>query len=279
MSLEVEGRPLASRKQTPKGEKMRQTTALLTAATILAATLIAGVLQRHAETIEGLEAQVAALEVERNDALELALERDEQRASLVEEVVELAGLVQRTQEELSEARREIEAREATHSELLDFLERVNEAGQVRMSRAAKEAWARAVTNAGEEFDIEPRVLLGVAFRESRLGTYNARRAPQPEGDVLHFQDGELRAHVLGDYRNGVWRSCGAFQIQFRYQPETCEELMNVDTGARVAARYLSHLRNTCSAHNYLAAYNGGCRNANITATQRYQSHVRSLATR
>jgi hypothetical protein len=170
--------------------------------------------------------------------------------------------------ELSRIRHRIENDVVRHREMRRFIRRVAENGEVRLTKSEIAKWAEAVILAGDEYDIDPRILIGVAYRESRLGTYS--RLPERPLEV----DGrEMVARVLGDYRNGVWRSCGAFQIQFRYQPETCEDLMDVRSAAMVAARILRELIDSCDSIWYLAAYNGGCRNRSIGPARGYQNRV------
>lgn len=113
------------------------------------------------------------------------------------------------------------------------------------------ALTSAVREAGARHDIDPRLLLAIAWRESRF-----------------------RAHAIGDHG----RSCGAFQIRTDLPGRpTCRRMMDLHHGADFAASYLDHLRRTCDPEHFIAAYNAGCRRRHLPNAQRYQRQVKALS--
>lgn len=223
-------------------------------------------------TVNGLQEQLNEEQALSESRLNAMLASEERLLEVEERAFSLFVQLHMSESLLAEYRMMIEAEELRYSDMIEFLERVNESGGLNLTPEEIEVWVDAVIRAGDMFGIDPRRLIGVAYRESRLGTYSIgpERPLTVEGETM-------RAEVRGDYRNGVWRSCGPFQIQFRYQPESCWELMDVHTSAMVAARFLNKLRETCDPRYYLAAYNGGCRNKGIAATQGYQRRVIAVA--
>lgn len=113
------------------------------------------------------------------------------------------------------------------------------------------AITEAVREAGEAYNVDPKILLAIAWRESRF-----------------------RPDAIGD--NG--RSCGAFQIRTDIAGRpSCRRMQDLRASARYAAFYLDWLRRHCDYGDYIAAYNGGCRGRNFPGAQRYQRTIRSIA--
>lgn len=69
------------------------------------------------------------------------------------------------------------------------------------------------------------------------------------------------------------------RVDFSGRP-TCEYL-NEDWRRSVdwTVSYLEELQQTCAPYNYLAAYNGGCRNQHYDRPQRYQRWIRTRIAR
>lgn len=110
---------------------------------------------------------------------------------------------------------------------------------------------RAVREAGEAYNVDPKVLLAIAWRESRF-----------------------RTNAVGDHG----RSCGAFQIRTDIAGRpSCRRMQDFNAAARYAAFYLDWLRRHCDYGDYIAAYNGGCRGRNFPGAQRYQRTIRALS--
>jgi hypothetical protein len=113
--------------------------------------------------------------------------------------------------------------------------------------------------------------------------------PAPELIAIAWRESRFRLRAIGD----SGRSCGPMQIRwdiwsrehawnhtdFDGTGMTCQDLKNWDFAMLASAHILSTFQTTCSTRNYLAAYNGGCRRAEIGATQAYQNRVRHIASR
>lgn len=232
--------------------------------------MVASFMQANSELKDEILYQGEVIEQLETELTDAALTLSDAQDSLV--IIAVRALA--AEEQLATIRMMHETEMIRYQDMQNFITRVAESGNINLTKDEIAIWAEVVIRAGAKYNIDPRVLVGVAYRESRLGTYSrSRQRP------LTVEEGEMEARVLGDYRNGVWRSCGAFQVQFRYHPESCEELMSVRTGAIVAARLLNELRNTCDSRFYLAAYNGGCRNKDIGPTRGYQRRVMEVASR
>lgn len=134
-----------------------------------------------------------------------------------------------------------------------LIHRLAASERMRLSARDVALLSQSVRSAGLAHDVDPRILVGVAWRESRF-----------------------RARAIGDQG----RSCGAFQIRTDIPGRpSCRQAMDVPRAAEWAARYLAHLRETCDAENWIAAYNAGCRRRFHPKAQRYQHSIRVMSER
>lgn len=122
--------------------------------------------------------------------------------------------------------------------------------------------ASSAISAERETGIPAAVLIGISWYESRFREYSR-----------------------GDWKDGVYRSCGPMQIRWdiwrREQrldnPSlSCDDLMDLDFSLSLAANILVIKQHQCG-EDYIAAYNGGCRRARYSRPQWYQTRVLRIA--
>lgn len=108
--------------------------------------------------------------------------------------------------------------------------------------------ALQMVKAAQPHGIDPRILAGISWRESRLRPYR-----------------------IGDQG----RSCGITQIRhdIRDRP-SCEQVTNTGFALKWTANELARLRTQCDSEWFIAAYNGGCSGFRVRgAGTGYQNRV------
>lgn len=101
--------------------------------------------------------------------------------------------------------------------------------------------ASAILAASDRHDLDPLLLVAIAWRESRF-----------------------QASAKGDYRDGTVRSCGMTQVRVDFPARpTCEELLTAEYAVRWSAKHLAAMRDLDTGVLALAGWNG----------QRYENDV------
>lgn len=237
---------------------------VLIAAAIVVVTAFVSVVQHYEGELESRDAEIVEVREEKQKRLESLLRLEEDVSLLVETLTVVESELETAQKQREEAVRLLEAEAVRHAQMTEFIQRL----QPNLGRDYAEGFAAATIRAGDEYNISPRILVGVARKESSLGTHRSGR--------LYFRNGRLQATTMGDQG----RSCGAFQIRhdIRNRP-SCEELFDVENAAVWAAGELRRLIGVVGPRNYLAAYNAGQSRPHISPAQKYQRDVERFARR